>query len=92
MEPILSALLGAGVAMLALDAAWLSFMSARFYRPRLGDLLAANFNIAPVLAFYEIYYFGVTSFVILPAVQEGDWERAAGGPPGRSFRWVRHLL
>jgi uncharacterized membrane protein len=82
MKPLLSALLGAGVAMLAV---WLSFMSARFYRPRLGDLLAAHFKIAPVLAFYAIDLFGVMRFVDLPAVQEGGRERAAGGPPAKAF-------
>jgi uncharacterized membrane protein len=77
MKPIFSGLLGTGIAILALDGVWLSFMSTRFYRPRLGDLLAANFKIAPVLAFYAIYLFGVTRFAVLPAVQEGGWEKAA---------------
>jgi|SRR5208283_667861 len=77
MKPIFSALLGTGIAILALDGVWLSFMSSRFYRPMLGNLLAANFKIAPVLAFYAIYLFGVTRFAVLPAVQEGGWERAA---------------
>ena len=77
MKPIISAFLGTGVAMLVLDGMWLSFMATRFYRPRLGDLLAANFKIAPALAFYAIYLFGVTRFAVLPAVQEGGWERAA---------------
>jgi uncharacterized membrane protein len=77
MKSVILALVGSGVAMLALDAAWLSFMSTRFYRPQLGDLLAANFKIAPALAFYAIYLFGVTRFAVLPAVQEGRWEKAA---------------
>jgi uncharacterized membrane protein len=77
MKPIISALLGTGVAMLVLDGVWLSSMASRFYRPRLGDLLAANFKPAPALAFYAIYLFGVTRFAVLPAVQEGGWERAA---------------
>ncbi len=77
MKPIISGLLGTGVAMLVLDGVWLSSMAPRFYRPRLGDLLAANFKPAPALAFYAIYLFGVTRFAVLPAVQEGGWEKAA---------------
>jgi len=77
MKSIILALLGTGVAVLALDGVWLSFMSTRFYRPKLGDLLAANFKIAPALAFYAIYLFGVTRFAVLPAVQQGGWEKAA---------------
>ena len=77
MKLIFAALLGTGFAMLAFDAVWLTFMSANFYRPRLGNLLAVSFKIAPALAFYAIYLIGVTRFAVLPALQEGGWERAA---------------
>jgi uncharacterized membrane protein len=77
MKLIFLAFLGTCIAMLALDALWLSVMSGKFYRPRLGNLLAANFKIAPALAFYAIYLVAVTRFAVLPALQEGGWERAA---------------
>jgi uncharacterized membrane protein len=77
MKLIFAALLGTGFAMLALDAVWLTFMSENFYRPRLGNLLAPSFKIAPALAFYAIYLVGVTRFAVLPALREGGWERAA---------------
>jgi uncharacterized membrane protein len=77
MKSMISGLLGTGFAMLAMDGVWLSFMSTRFYRPKLGELLAAKFQIAPALAFYAIYLLGVTRFAVLPAVQDGGWEKAA---------------
>jgi len=77
MKSMIFGLLGTGFAMLVMDAAWLSFMSTRFYRPKLGDMLAEKFQIAPALMFYAIYLFGVTRFAVLPAVQGGGWENAA---------------
>jgi len=77
MKLMLSAFLGTGFAMLVLDAVWLSVMASKFYRPRLGDLLATNFKVAPALAFYLIYLVGVTRFAVLPALQHGGWQRAA---------------
>lgn len=77
MKLLISAFLGSCLAMLALDAVWLSVMSANFYRPRLAHLLAANFKVMPALAFYAIYLVGVTRFAVLPALQQGGWEKAA---------------
>lgn len=77
MKSMISGLLGTGFAMLVMDGVWLSLMSTRFYRPKLGEMLAAKFHIAPALAFYAIYLFGVTRFAVLPAVQDGRWEKAA---------------
>lgn len=62
MKSIISALLWAGFAMPVLDGFWLSFMSTRSCRPKLGDLLAAEFQIAPTLAFCAIHFFGVCAF------------------------------
>ena len=40
---------GAFLAMLSLDAIWLSTMAERLYRPQLGDLLADEFRAAPAV-------------------------------------------
>ena len=50
-----------------LDAAWLSLMGPRLYRPTLGDILLANVNIEPAVLFYLIYPVGLLVFAVLPA-------------------------
>jgi uncharacterized membrane protein len=76
MKIFLSAYGGAMAAMLALDAVWLSTMAERLYRPQLGDLLAKDFRVAPAIAFYLLYLFGIVYFAALPALKDGGWRRA----------------
>jgi len=52
-----------------LDAVWLSIMGPRLYRPTLGDILLADVNIAPAVAFYLIYPIGILVFATLPALK-----------------------
>lgn len=53
----------------ALDAVWLSLMGPRLYKPTLGDILLANVNVAPAIAFYLIYPIGILVFAVLPALK-----------------------
>jgi uncharacterized membrane protein len=76
MKIFLLAYGGAMVAMLALDAIWLSTMAERLYRPQLGDLLAKDFRAAPAVAFYLLYLFGIVYFAALPALREGGRRKA----------------
>ena len=62
------------VLFLALDAAWLSFMLERLYRPALGHLLARDVDWRPAALFYLLYTAGITGFAIAPAQRA----RAAG--------------
>lgn len=52
-----------------LDAAWLSLMGPRLYRPTLGDILLANVNVVPAIAFYLTYPIGILVFAVLPALK-----------------------
>ena len=52
---------------LALDAAWLSLMLERLYRPALGHLLARAVDWRPAALFYLLYTAGITAFAIAPA-------------------------
>lgn len=56
----------AAVTMLAIDAVWLSIMSSRFYRPRIGHLMAETPNLAAVGLLYVIYIGGLLVLVIHP--------------------------
>jgi uncharacterized membrane protein len=51
---------------LALDAAWLTIMADRLYRPAIGHLMMPRFDPAAALAFYVIYFFGVVWFAVAP--------------------------
>ena len=63
--------LGSIVAFFAIDLVWLSTMTARFYQPRLGDLLAKNPKLAVAAGFYLLYVIGVIALAVIPGLQEG---------------------
>lgn len=55
-----------------LDAAWLSLMGPRLYRPTLDAILLPGVNVAPAVAFYLIYPIGILVFAVLPALKTGS--------------------
>jgi uncharacterized membrane protein len=54
--------------MLAIDSVWLFTMSKRFYKTRIGSLLADSPRLAPAAIFYLIYAFGAAVLVVVRAV------------------------
>jgi uncharacterized membrane protein len=66
------------VVFLALDAAWLTTMADRLYRPALGRLVLDRFEPLPAIAFYAVYLVGVVVFAVLPGLQSGRWTTALG--------------
>ena len=74
MKDFLLRLILAGVIMGVLDALWLMVVAKRFYRDRLGDLLADKPNLVAAVIFYVVYVVGVVAFVLAPAL---DRESAA---------------
>lgn len=67
------AYLGAALAMLVLDSAWLSFAAKKLYRPQLGDILLDGFRIAPAAAFYFLYVAGIVVLAVAPGLEAGKW-------------------
>lgn len=61
----------AAVAFAALDALWLGWAGPNFYRPRLGDLLADSFRMAPALVFYAAYVAAIVWFAVRPGLTAG---------------------
>lgn len=57
------------ITMLGFDVIWLSTMASRFYKPRLGALMADVPQLFPALIFYLIYVLGVVTFVVKPALK-----------------------
>jgi uncharacterized membrane protein len=52
---------------LLLDAAWLTTMAARLYRPAIGHVMRPDFDVLAAAAFYAIYLAGVVFFAVRPA-------------------------
>jgi len=67
LRQFLVAFVAAAIVFLSLDAAWLTIMSARLYRPAIGHVLREDFDVLPALAFYAIYLTGLVVFVVRPA-------------------------
>ncbi|MEJ8813228.1 DUF2177 family protein [Variovorax ureilyticus] len=68
--------LAAALAMLALDAMWLTLMADRLYRPAIGHLMAEQFAVLPAIAFYAVYLTGVVVFAVAPGLAVGRWQVA----------------
>ena len=62
------AYLAAGLSFGILDALWLRWAGPNFYRPALGDLLAAQFRMGPALVFYLLYIAAMVWFAVRPGM------------------------
>jgi uncharacterized membrane protein len=71
------AYLAAALAMLGLDAIWLTLTANSLYRPLIGDLMLDGFRLIPAVAFYALYLCGVVFFAIRPALAVGRWTSAS---------------
>jgi len=78
MPAFLSAYIGSAVAMLVLDAIWLTTMVPIVYKPALGDMLADPPNLLVAGVFYLVYLIGVVVFAVLPALNQQNWLMALG--------------
>jgi uncharacterized membrane protein len=67
------------VVFLGIDFVWLTVMGERFYRPRLGRLMAERANLPVALVFYLLYVVGVLVLVVLPAIDKGSLSQAILG-------------
>jgi uncharacterized membrane protein len=76
MTKLLIAWIATAVAFAALDLTWLTAMSARFYRPVIGELMSGKVEPAPAVLFYLLYISGLVFFAVWPAVKAGDYGRA----------------
>ncbi|MBX9683293.1 MAG: DUF2177 family protein [Hyphomicrobium sp.] len=61
----------------AVDLVWLGFVAKDFYRNGIGHLMGDGFNIPAAIVFYLVYVVGVFFFAVNPAIEAGDWQRAA---------------
>ena len=72
----LAAFGGTALALVVLDALWLTFAGPKLYRPIIGEILADKVSFGPAIAFYVLYVFGVTVLAVRPALASGKWTEA----------------
>ena len=60
-----------------IDLVWLGFVAKDFYRTSIGHLMGSGFNVPAALAFYLIFVAGLLFFAVNPALEAGDWHKAA---------------
>ena len=72
------AYLASAIVFLVLDAAWLTTMADRLYRPALGRLLLDRFELAPAALFYALYVIGIVVFAVAPGLANGRWTTSLG--------------
>ena len=77
-KQIAIAYIASAVVFLALDAAWLTTMADRLYRPALGRLLLDKFEVAPAALFYLLYVTGIVVFAVSPGLASGRWTTSLG--------------
>jgi len=72
------AYLATGITFAAIDAIWLSWAGANFYRPVIGSLMADKPRMDAAIAFYLIYLAGIVFFAVSPAMAHGGagWRTA----------------
>ena len=69
---------GAALAVLiALDFLWLGVVMRDFYKHELGSLMRERPLIFPAVLFYLVFAVGLTYFAAVPALEAGQWQRAA---------------
>lgn len=73
------AYIAAAVVFGVLDALWLGWAGNNFYRPRLGEVLADSFRMAPALVFYAAYIAGIVWFAVRPGLSGGVGTAALNG-------------
>ena len=78
MRHFVVAFVAAATVFLVLDAAWLTTMASRLYRPAIGHVMRADFDVMAAAAFYVIHLTGVVVFVVRPAA-DGRAALARGG-------------
>lgn len=67
-----------GVIFAAIDAVWLGVVANKFYKSRLGTLLADKPDFVSAVVFYVIYIIGILVLALEPALRDGEVTTALG--------------
>ena len=61
---------------LIIDGLIIFSFGARLYRSTLGNTLADNFRISPIVLFYLLFIAGLCYFAVEPALEQNRWQVA----------------
>jgi len=64
------------VIFFAIDMVWLGLIAKNYYQEKIGFLMADKVNWVAALVFYVMYIGGILYFVILPSIDNGNWQTA----------------
>ncbi|MBX9926433.1 MAG: DUF2177 family protein [Hyphomicrobiaceae bacterium] len=64
------------IVFVVVDIIWLGYVANSYYRSQIGHLLAENFNLSAVFAFYLVYAVGIVYFCVMPALASGGAVKA----------------
>lgn len=59
-----------------IDMVWLGLVAKSFYRDQLGSLMRSDIQWVPAIIFYLLFVVGLVLFVIMPALEKGEWTQA----------------
>lgn len=59
-----------------IDLIWLGLIAKNLYKNQIGHLMSDQPNWIAAIVFYLIFIFGLTYFVIAPALDSGEWTKA----------------
>ncbi len=71
------AYIATALALVLLDAVYLTQVGGPLFRTTVGDMAADKVALAPAVGFYLIYSFAVMALCVSPALGAGSWTRAA---------------
>lgn len=60
------------LAFFALDFVWLSVMTSRFYKARIGHLMAERPKLGVAAVFYLLYILGIVALAVVPGLSDGN--------------------
>ena len=64
------------VIFFAIDMLWLGLLAKDLYKNQLGYIMAKDVNWKAAFIFYGIYISGILYFVIMPSLNNGNWQTA----------------
>lgn len=59
-----------------IDIIWLGSLAKKFYGDNIGHLLSEKVNWKAALGFYFIYIVGILFYAVVPALEDGNWQKA----------------
>ena len=59
-----------------IDIIWLGSLAKKFYGDNIGHLLSEKVNWKAALVFYFIYIVGILFYAVVPALEDGNWQKS----------------